>query len=219
MSVFHRVLPFILVPLAAASTGCHKRYQKHADQLGHVKVVVKTPGPAVVETGDADVEVENDVVEAAVEVAAEVATIVLATKAQKKLNKGTSAQETRDLMATGLLQSVDNAALPYKVGEKGRSRLIISIEDYGLDASTGVPTAFVNTRTTIMNKQGKVVYRAMEICRRSIGPDADIPFDTVDELLAIKALSELGPKRMGNVLEQLTETCAEEIATELVTHM
>ena len=151
MSVFHRVLPFILVPLAAASTGCHKRYQKHADQLGHVKVVVKTPGPAVVETGDADVEVENDVVEAAVEVAAEVATIVLATKAQKKLNKGTSAQETRDLMATGLLQSVDNAALPYKVGEKGRSRLIISIEDYGLDASTGVPTAFVNTRTTIMN--------------------------------------------------------------------
>ena len=141
------------------------------------------------------------------------------SKAQKKLNKGTSAKETRDAMAVGLLQSVDNSALPYKVGEKGRSRLIISIEDYGLDASTGVPTAFVNTRTTITNKKGKVVYRAMEICRRSIGPDAQIPIDTVDELLAIQALSELGPKRMGKVLEQLTQTCAEEIATELVTHL
>jgi hypothetical protein len=219
MFVFPRTLPLVLLTAGLGSIGCHKRYQKHADQLGHVKVVVQTPGPAVVETGDPDVELENDLVEAAIEVAAEVATIVLATKAQKKLNKGTSAKETRDSMATGLLQSVDNTALPYKVGEKGRSRLIISIQDYGLDASTGVPTAFVNTRTTITNKQGKVVYRAMESCRRSIGPDADIPFDTVDELMAIQALSELGPKRMGHVLEQLTETCAEEIATELVTHL
>ena len=42
---------------------------------------------------------------------------------------------------------------------------------------------------------------------------------TVQLLLAIQALSELGPKRMGTVLEQLTQTCAEEIATELITHL
>ena len=124
MSVFSRSLPLVLLAGSLAAAGCHKRYQKHADQLGHVKVVVQTPGPAVVETGSADVEVENDAVEAAVEIAADVATIVLATKAQKKLNKGTSAKETRDAMAVGLLQSVDNSALPYKVGEKGRSRLV-----------------------------------------------------------------------------------------------
>ncbi|HCH63474.1 MAG: hypothetical protein CL927_06915 [Deltaproteobacteria bacterium] len=202
-----------------ASTGCHKRYQRHADDLGHVKVVVRDPGIATVQTGDSDIAEPETLTEAAIETASEVATIVLASKAQKKLNRGTSAAETRAAMATGLLQSVDNEALPYKVGEKGRSRLIISIENYGLDASTGVPTAFMNTWTSIVNKQGKVVYRATEICRRSIGPDAQIPFDTVDELMAIHALSELGPKRMGKVLEQLTQTCAEEIATELVTHL
>ena len=213
------LLSLTLLAGTMASTGCHKRYQKHADDLGHVKVVVRPPGNATVETGDLDTETPETLAEAAVEAASEVATIVLASKAQKKLNRGTSAAETRAAMATGLLQSVDNEALPYKVGEKGRSRLIISIENYGLDASTGVPTAFMNTWTSIVNKQGKVVYRATEVCRRSIGPDAQIPLDTIDKLLAIHALSELGSKRMGKVLEQLTQTCAEEIAAELVTHL
>ena len=219
MPALHSHPLWLALGLSLSITGCHKRYQKHADDLGHVKVVVQKPGSATVETSDASGEAPQSLAEAAVETASEVATVVLAAKAQKKLNRATSPDTTRDAMATGLLQSVDQEALPYKVGEKGRSRLIITIVNYGLDASTGEPTAFVNTRTSIKNKQGKVVYRASETCRRSIGPDAEIPFDTIDELLAVKALSELGTKRMERVLEQLTQTCAEEIAQELVTHL
>jgi len=203
-------------------SGCHKRYQRHAKDLGHVKLVVERPAGATVESADADVAIpadETGVVETVAEVAMDVATVVLAAKAQKKLDRATSPGETRAAMAAGLLQSVDNESLPYKVGEKGRSRLVISIENYGLDASSGMPMAFVSTRTSIFNKQGKPVYRAMETCYRSIGPDAQIPIDSVDNLLAMKALSELGAKRMAKIMESLTEQCAEEIAAELVLHL
>lgn len=111
---------------------------------------------------------------------------------------------------------VDTTALPYKIGEKGCAHVVISIEACGLGASIGVPTALVSPRTTIRHKNGTGMHRATEVCRRSSKPDAQTPIDTIAELLALQARSELGPKRMGKVLEQRTETCAAEVTSELV---
>ena len=47
----------------------------------------------------------------------------------------------------------------------------------------------------------------------------DIPLTGADELVAMRRLADLSPKRMNTVLMKLAEQCAAEISTELVDHL
>ena len=47
----------------------------------------------------------------------------------------------------------------------------------------------------------------------------DIPLSGVDELVAVKQLADLSPKRMEKVVTAVVEQCAEEVSNELVTHL
>lgn len=209
--------------IVALSTlvGCHGRYKRNAESLGKVKVVVRAPsGPVVSHDDGFDAQPEDaSAVQVAAEVGMEVATVVLGQKAQRKLDKAMPSAEARELMKASFMDDVDGQRLPYKVGEKGRARMIIEITDFGLDASSGQPAAFVQTKTTIEDKTGKKVYRATERCIRTLGPGMDIPFTGADELAAMKQLADLSPKKMDKVLTALVEQCATEVADELVDHL
>jgi len=199
--------------------GCHGRYKRNADALGKVQVVVRAPsGPVVSHNGGIDVAPTEGVAGAA-EVGMEVATVVLGQKAQKKLERAMSPKEAREVLQAAFLADVDDQPLPYKVADKGRARLTIEITDFGLDASSGQPAAFVQTKTTIHDKKGKKVYRATETCVRTLGPGMDIPLTGADELAAMRQLADLSPKRMNTVLTALAEQCAVEVAAELVDHL
>ncbi len=210
----------LLLPalLLVATTGCHARYRRNADSRGRVRVTVQTPDAAVVAGGRGDPVAQaaaGDVVGAGVEVA----TVMLGIKAQKKLNRGTDPVETRDALAAGVLEGAQDQPLPYKVGEKGRSELVITIDDWGLDASSGTPMAYLDTRSAIYNKDGKVVYRASERCERTLGQGMQIPLEGVDELAAMQQLADMKPQQMHRVLGALTEQCSAQIARELATHL
>lgn len=208
-----------------ATTGCHGRYKRNADSLGKVQVVVRAPtSPEVVVNGpsvSADTEdaTPAEVAREAAEVGMQVASVVLGAKAQKKLDRAVTTDEAKVALKSSFLSDVDAEALPYKVGEKGRARLTIEITDLGLDASSGTPSAFVRTRTTIHDKTGKKVYRATETCIRTLGPGMDIPMTSADELMAARQLADLSPKKMEKVVMGVVEQCAEEVAMELVTHL
>ena len=176
--------------------------------------------------GGPDVSVETDgeatraeQAQQAAEVGVQVASVLLGSKAQKKLDKAITSKEARDALKGAFMSDVDSQPLPYTVGDKGRARLTIEITDFGLDASSGQPMAFVRTKTTIHNKKGERVYRATETCTRSLGPGMDIPLSGADELIAVKTLSELSPKKMEKVVTGVVEQCAEEVSAELVTHL
>lgn len=217
----------IVLALAAlvATTGCHGRYKRNADSLGKVQVVVRAPtSPEVVVNGpsvSADTEdaTPAEVAREAAEVGMQVASVVLGAKAQKKLDRAVTTDEAKVALKSSFLSDLDAEALPYKVGEKGRARLTIEITDLGLDASSGTPSAFVRTRTTIHDKTGKKVYRATETCIRTLGPGMDIPMTSADELMAARQLADLSPKKMEKVVMGVVEQCAEEVAMELVTHL
>lgn len=209
----------------ALTTGCHGRYKRNADALGKVQVVVRVPtspkvvvggSTASVSTGE---ETQLDQAREAAELGMQVASVVLGHKAQKKLDRAITSKEARKALEEAFMADVGSQALPYKPGEKGRARLTIEITDFGLDASSGTPSAFVRTRTTIHDRSGKRVYRASETCTRTLGPGMDIPFTGADELAAAKHLADLSPKRMDTVITSVVEQCAEEVSFELVTHL
>ena len=210
----------------ALTTGCHGKYKRNADSLGKVSVTVRAPtnpevvvgGPGVVVDTDGETTRAEQAQQAA-EVGVQVASVMLGSKAQKKLDKAITSKEARDALKVAFMSDVDGQPLPYTVGDKGKARLTIEITDFGLDASSGTPSAFVRTKTTIHNKKGERVYRATETCTRSLGPGMDIPLASVDELFAVKTLSELSPKKMEKVVTSVVEQCAEEVSAELVTHL
>lgn len=209
------LLPAVVL---VALTGCRARYKKNAESLGKVRVTVQAADGPVVNSGGGDpvgAAVEGDVVGAGVEAA----TVVLSMRAQKKLTRGVDPTETRDALAAGVVDNAQDQNLPYKVGETGRSELVITIDDWGLDASTGTPMAYLQTSSAIYNKQGKVVYRASETCQRTIGQGMQIPVEGVAELTAMQTLADMKPKQMRRVLTALTEQCSEQIARELATHL
>jgi hypothetical protein len=215
---------FALASLVA-TTGCHGRYKRNADALGRVQVVVRAPtspevqvsGPVMsAPTGE---ETSADVAREAAQVGMQLASVILGQKAQKKLDRAVTSKEARGVLEAAFMADVGDQPLPYKPGEKGRARLTIEITDFGLDASAGRPSAFVNTRTTIHDKKGQKVYRASETCYRTLGPGADIPFTGADELAAVKQLADLPPKKMEKVVLAVVEQCAEEVSYELVSHL
>jgi len=215
---------FALAALAL-TTGCHGRYKRNADALGKVQVVVRAPtSPEVVVSGpQVDVSTGEETAAGQVQDAAElgmrVASVVLGAKAQKKLDRAVTSKEARQALKTAFMSDVDSQPLPYNPGEKGRARLTIEITDFGLDASSGTPTAFVHTRTTIHDKKGKKVYRATESCTRTLGPGMDIPLTGADELIAVRQLADLSPKKMEKVVTSVVEQCAQEVSAELVDHL
>lgn len=199
--------------------GCHGRYKRNADALGKVQVVVRAPaGPVVSHQGGVELAPTEGVAGVA-EVGMGVATVVLGQKAQRKLDRAVSPKEARLALESAFMADVGSQPLPYAVGDKGRARLTIEITDFGLDAGSGQPSAFVQTRTTIHDKKGKKVYRASETCVRTLGPGMDIPLTGADELVAMRQLADLSPKRMNTVLMGLAEQCASEVAAELVDHL
>jgi uncharacterized lipoprotein YajG len=219
-----RVL-FALAALAL-TTGCHGKYKRNADALGKVSIVVRAPtSPEVVVNGpmvSVDTDGETTAVDQArdaAEMGVQIASVVLGAKAQKKLDKAVTSKEARDTLQTAFMADVESQPLPYEVGDKGRARLTIEITDFGLDATSGQPTAFISTRTTIHNKKGERVYKASETCHRTLGPGMDIPLTGADELVAVKQLADLSPKKMERVVTAVVEQCAEEISYELVAHL
>jgi hypothetical protein len=217
----------IVFALAAlvATTGCHGRYKRNADALGKVQVVVRVPtSPEVVVHGpsvsvDTEEATPAEAAREAAEVGMQVASVVLGAKAQKKLDRAVTSDEAKAALEAAFMADVETQALPYDVGDKGRARLTIEVTDLGLDASSGTPSAFVRTRTTIHDKTGKKVYRATETCSRTLGPGMDIPLTGADELMAARQLADLSPKKMEKVVMGVVEQCAEEVSLELVTHL
>ncbi|HCH62532.1 MAG: hypothetical protein CL927_00140 [Deltaproteobacteria bacterium] len=217
-----------LFTLAALTitTGCHGKYKRNANALGKVSVTVRAPAnPEVVVGGPSlDVDTDGEITKAeraqqAAQAGVQVASVMLGTKAQKKLDRAVSSNEARAALKVAFMEDVDSQPLPYTVGEKGKSRLTIEITDFGLDATSGQPMAFIRTRTTIHNRKGDRVYRATETCTRTLGPGMDIPFSGADELVAVKQLADLSPKRMEKVVTAVVEQCAEEVSAELVSHL
>ena len=210
----------------ALTTGCHGKYKRNADALGKVSVVVRAPTNPEVMVGSPMVSVDTgeekspaEQAQDAAEVGMHVASVVLGQKAQKKLNKAVTSKEAREALKVAFMDDVDSQPLPYDVGEKGKARLTIEITDFGLDATSGQPSAFVRTRTTIHNRKGERVYKATETCTRTLGPGMDIPLSGVDELVAVKQLADLSPKKMEKVVTAVVEQCAEEVSNELVKHL
>ena len=210
--------PLALLVASSLLIGCHGRYKRNADALGKVRLEVRAPaGPQVsVDTAPLPTSGEAPATEV-IEAGVGVATVLLGHKVEKKLRRSISSDEAEAALTAAFLGDVAGEPLPYTVGTKGRAKLTIEIVDFGLDASGGTPAAYVMTRTTIHDKTGKKVYKATEMCSRTIGPGMDVPLTTVDDLVAMKQLSELSPKRMNTVVTAVVEQCGEEITQELLT--
>lgn len=207
----------------AAITGCHARYKNNAHTLGRVRVQVRAQG------GPSIVSSEADAVAAAlsgelsagalIEAGLETATLVLSAKAERKLRKGVTRRETREAMAAWVLQDAQAQDLPYTVRDKGRSRMLIVVRDYGVDTTVGSPVAFLATSTSIFNQQGRPVYRATETCTRTLGTGMQIDIGDLSELAAMQRLADTSPAQFDRLLARLTRSCAKEIAEELSAHL
>lgn len=198
---------------------CHGRYKRNADSLGKVRVKVQVPADPRVEVGSPpQADIPENAVEAA-ELGIDLAKVVLGTKVERKLDKAVQPGEARTALVDTFAAELDVKGLPYKVGDEGRSRMIIVVEDFGLDATNGTPTAFVSTHTEIFNRDGKKVYNSRSVCTRDLGPGLNLPFTSADDLAALQTLNGLKPGQMEAVLLKVTEQCAAEVAAKLVSHL
>jgi hypothetical protein len=108
---------------------CHGRYKRNADSLGKVRVKVQVPADPRVEVGSPpQADIPENAVEAA-ELGIDLAKVVLGTKVERKLDKAVQPGEARTALVDTFAAELDVKGLPYKVGDEGRSRMIIVVED------------------------------------------------------------------------------------------
>lgn len=213
----------VLAVAIAALAGCHPRYKKLAPTIGSVRPAVAQPGAPTLELGPAATpEATGNVVTDVVDAAVAVGTISQAPKAHGVLRRAVQPEAVAAALEASLMASPMEAALPHKIGPKGKHVMQVTVNDYGIDVSGGAPVFFTTVSVRIDRKRdGKRVYRASTTCTEPLTDIPDIPLATVQKFQTLQGLSEvaaLTPEELEAIALKGIDRCGQRVVERMVRH-
>ena len=205
-------------------TGCHARYKQLAPRIGGVRPAVSVPGAPSLHLGQAAVpEVgSGNPVEDVVDAAVAVGTLAQAPKANGVLRRAVSPEAVAEALEASLLDAPLAGALPHAIKPDGKHVMQVTVTDYGVDVSGGVPTFFTSVSVRIDRKRdGKRVYRATTTCSEPITDMPSVPLATVQKFQSLQGLGEvaaLTPDELNAIAMAGIDRCGQRVVERMVRH-
>ena len=205
-------------------TGCHARYKKMAPRIGGVRPAVSVQGAPSLRLGQAAVPEagSGSLAEDVVDVAVAVGTLAQAPKANGVLRRAVSPEAVAQALEASLLDSPLASALPHTIGPDGKHVMQVTVTDYGVDVSSGVPTFFTSVSVRIDRKRdGERVYRASTTCSEPLTDMHTVPLATVQKFQSLQGLGEvaaLEPEELAAVAMVGVERCGQQVVERMIRH-